>query len=169
MIPAIPGDYSPLVQASITTGLAGLPLNPLVAGYVVNVVVDQHLLLPDMFEITFLEDGNVLPASMITIGTPITISAGAADSMTGETLIEGEVTSIEGEYEGKVYLTIVRGYEKAHRLQRARRTRSFTNMTDGDIVQRVASEAQIPTGTIEDPGVTHEYLAQLNQTDWEFL
>ena len=165
----IPGVHSSTVRANIATGIIGLPLPPTVDAAVWRVVVDQHLLLPDMFEITLEEDGTVLATSGLTIGTPVTISGGAADSMTSEILIEGEVTSIEGEYDQNVHWTIVRGYEKAHRLQRARRTRSFTNMSDGDIVNQIASEAQIPTGTVEDPGVTHSYLAQVNQTDWEFL
>jgi len=24
-------------------------------------------------------------------------------------------------------------------------------------------------GTIDDPGVTHDHIAQVNQTDWDFL
>ncbi len=169
MIPMIPGDYSGSVRAAVGTGLLGLPLPPAVDNAIVRVVVDQHLLLPDMFEITFSEDGTTLASSNITVGTQIKITGGAADSDTSETLITGEVTSIEGDYNDSIYYSIVRGYEKAHRLQRARRTRTFTNMSDGDIVNQVASEAQIDTGQVDDPGVTHTYLAQVNQTDWEFL
>jgi phage protein D len=127
--------------------------------------------LPDMFEITILDDGELFGKSMLTIGTPVTIKAGAAESSSGQTdtLITGEVTSIEGFFEQNESRIIVRGYEKGHRLQRARRTRTFTNVTDADIVSRVASEAQISTDTVDSPGVTHTYLAQVNQTDWEFL
>ena len=169
MIPPIPGDNSATVRAVIGTGILGAPLAPMIEQAVMRVVVDQHLLLPDMFEITFVEDGTTLASSMITIGTKITIAAGAADSATSDVLIVGEVTSIEGDYDENVYHSIVRGYEKAHRLQRARRTRTFMNVSDADIVNQVASESQIDTDQIDDPGVTYEYVAQINQTDWEFL
>jgi hypothetical protein len=169
MMPMIPGDHSATVRAAIGTGILSLPLPPAVDSAIVRVVVDQHLLLPAMFEITFADDGTTLASSNIEVGTQIKITGGAADSDESETLIMGEVTSIEGDYNDAVYYSIVRGYEKAHRLQRARRTRTFTNMTDGDIVNKVASESQIDTGQVDDPGVTHTYLAQVNQTDWEFL
>jgi phage protein D len=169
MMPAIPGDYSATVRPVIGTGMMGSPLSPTVLPSLLRVVVDQHLLLPDMFEITFIEDGTTLATTMITIGTQITIAGGAADSNTSSVLIKGEVTSIEGDYENNTYRSIVRGYEKAHRLQRARRTRTFTNVTDADIVSKVCSEAQIDTDTVDSPGVTYEYVAQVNQTDWDFL
>lgn len=169
MIPPTPGDHAATVRAVIGTGLLGAPLNPMIEPMVQRVVVDQHLLLPDMFEITFQDDGTVLASSMISIGTEIVISGGAADSVSASTLIKGEVTSIEGDFDDNLRLMIVRGYDKSHRLQRARRTRTFTEVTDGDIVRRIASEAQIDTGSIDDPGITHPYVAQVNQTDWEFL
>ena len=34
---------------------------------------------------------------------------------------------------------------------------------------RIARDADIGTGDIQDPGVTHRYIAQVAQTDWEFL
>lgn len=142
-----------------------MSLLPTVESKVVRVVVDQHLHLPDMFEITFHdEDGSAVADARIQIGTAIEVAF--SDT---ETLIEGEVTSIEGDFNSLQYFTIVRGYEKAHRLQRARRTRTFVNMTDGDIVRRVARDASLQTGTVDDPGFTHQHLAQIDQTDWEFL
>lgn len=165
----VPGDHSATVRAVIGVGPLSQPLSPTVDPMIQRVVVDQHLLLPDMFEITFIDDGTVLASSMITIGSEIVISGGAADSPSASTLIKGEVTSIEGDFDDNLFLTTVRGYDKSHRLQRAKRTRTFTDVSDGDIVRRVASEAQIDTGTIDDPGVTHPYVAQINQSDWDFL
>jgi phage protein D len=166
------GDVSGLVHPTITLTPIGLPLNPQVEPAIFRVVVDQHMHLPDMFEITLLDDGEIFGQSMLTIGTEVTIKAGPASaSMTDQpsTLIVGEITSIEGFFEENESRIVVRGYEKGHRLQRARRTRTFTNVTDADIVNQVASEAQVDTDTVDSPGVTYTYLAQVNQTDWEFL
>ena len=39
----------------------------------------------------------------------------------------------------------------------------------GDIARRVARRCGLKIGDIQDPGVTHKYVAQVAQTDWEFL
>ncbi len=155
---------------SITPSVSmfGLPLNPLVAPYLIRTVVDMSLHRPDMFELTFMDlDGTVLDTTGIDIGSELTISVGDAPMTTD--LIVGEVTSIEGDYDNLVMMTVVRGYEHSHRLQKARRSRTFLDSTDGDIARKVAQDAKLKVGDISDPGVTHRYVAQVAQTDWEFL
>ncbi len=159
------------VRASVALGPGGImPLSPLVEPKLVRVVVDTHLHLPDMFELTFLdEDGNVLDDAGISIGTAIQVSGGAPDSKTASELVEGEVTSIEAVCAELHILTVVRGYSKAHRLQRAKNTATYVNQTDADIAKKIALAAGLVPGTIDDPGVTHDHIAQVNQTDWDFL
>jgi hypothetical protein len=161
----------PTVRASVALGPGGImPLSPLVEPKLVRVVVDTHLHLPDMFELTFLdEDGNVLDDARIKIGTAVQVSGGAPDSSSATELIEGEVTSIEAVCAELHILTVVRGYSKAHRLQRAKNTQTFVNQTDADIARKIALAAGLVPGTIDDPGVTHDHIAQVNQTDWDFL
>ncbi len=148
--------------------LGGLPLNPMVAPNLVRTVVDTSLRRPSMFELTFLDTGgNILDMSGIDIGMELTISV--PTPLSSVDLIVGEVTSIEGDFDHNVHYTIVRGYEHAHRLQRARRSRTFLDSTDGDIARKVAQDAGLTVGDVQDPGVTHRYVAQVAQTDWEFL
>src|SRR5688500_13789689 len=145
-----------------------MPLNPMVADRLIRTVVDATLLRPDMFELTFLDhEGTATEEAMIDIGTEITISLGSGPTSTD--LIVGEITSIEGDFDELVHYTVVRGYEQVHRLQRARRSRTFLDSTDGDIARRVAGDAKLKIGDIQDPGVTHKYVAQVAQTDLEFL
>jgi phage protein D/phage baseplate assembly protein gpV len=63
---------------------------------------------------------------------------------------------------------VVRGYDKSHRLHRARKTRTFVQVTDADLAKKIAPEygltAQTPAG-----GPIHPHVYQDNQTDWEFL
>ncbi len=147
---------------------APMPLNPMIEPKLLRAVVDLSAHRPGMFELTFLDrDGTLLDTAMIDIGTEVTVGVGDAPS--GTDLISGEVTAIEGDYDELVHYTVVRGYEQSHRLQRARRSRTFLDSSDGDIARRVADEAGLTIGTIEDPGVTHRYVAQVAQTDWEFL
>ncbi len=155
------------VTPSISIGF-GVPLNPIAADKLVRTVVDQSVLRPGMFELTFLDsDGDVLDLAMLDIGTEVTVSVGSGPG--APDLIVGEVTSIEGDYDHVVRYTIVRGFEHSHRLQRARRSRTFLNETDGGIARRVAGDADLTIGDVQDPDVTHAYVAQVAQTDWEFL
>lgn len=151
-----------------TVKILGFPLNQLVAPFLIRTVVDTSLHRPDMFELTFLDrGGSVLSTTGIDIGSEITISVGDLPMSTD--LITGEVTSIEGDYDQLVHHTIVRGYSHDHRLQKARRSRTFLDSTDGDIARKVAQDAGLRIGEVSDPGVTHAYVAQVAQTDWEFL
>jgi len=158
------------VRPSITVKALGapMPLNSMVESRLLKTVVDSSLHRPSMFELTFLDrDGTTLTTAGIDIGTEIIVAVGSG--ATSEDLVTGEVTAIEGDYDELVHYTVVRGYEQTHRLQKARRSRTFLDSTDGDIARRVADEAGLTIGTIEDTGVTHRYVAQVAQTDWDFL
>lgn len=161
------------VQPTLGLGPMGLlPLRPDAQEKVQRVVVDCHLHKPDMFEITFLDDsGSVVAGAGIEIGTEIWVKGGAESATTTTALIAGEVTSIEGIYEHSTIHTIVRGYEKAHRMQRMRKTRTWVGLSDDLIAMKIATEYKLlPTGIKPAvPPVPHEHLAQVNQTDWEFL
>ncbi|WP_326948732.1 phage baseplate assembly protein V [Amycolatopsis sp. NBC_01307] len=134
----------------------------------VRVVVDTHQHLPDMFEITLLDDtdgGTALDDAGLVIGAAVEISDGAEDVV----LIVGEVTALEARCDESVMYTIARGYEKTHRLQRAKHSHVFSNDSDSGIARSLAEAAGLEIGTIEHTGVTHDHLAQTDQTDWEFL
>jgi phage protein D len=62
----------------------------------------------------------------------------------------------------------VRGYDRRHRLQRGRKTRTFVQQKDSDIAAQIASEAGL-TAEVEDSSTVHEYVLQANQTDLDFL
>jgi phage protein D len=169
VIPGLAGGTA-TVRASVKVGMIGLPLRPDVERHLVRTVVDTHLHLPDMFELTFLdEEGNVADQAGLSIGTKVEVFGGAPDSTEAKKLIAGEVTSIEAVCADLHVYTVIRGYEQAHRLQRSRRTRTFVNMKDSDAVRRVAQDAAVSIGTIDDTSTTHAHLAQVAQTDWEFI
>ncbi|TDQ00788.1 phage baseplate assembly protein V [Labedaea rhizosphaerae] len=134
-----------------------------------RVVVDNDLHLPGMFELTFMDnDGLAVSKAGIQMGSEVTVIA--VDHMARAcTLIVGDVTAIEGQVQGMTLLTVVRGYCGAHRLQRARRSRSFMNVTDADVANLIAGQNGLTIGEVVATSTTHSYLAQVNQTDWEFL
>lgn len=165
------GSSTAVVVPKVKVGYPiGIPLLPNVAPKLIRTVVDTHLHLPDMFELTFLDlEGTLVDDAKLKIGAKVEISAGPANSDDTESLIKGEVTSIEAICQHSAIYTIVRGYEKAHRLQRAKRTRTFVNMKDSDIAEQVAGDAGLDIGKVDPTSTTHDHIAQVSQTDWEFL
>ena len=85
-------------------------------------------------------------------------------------ILEGEITGIDTNFTGKSQAPIiVRGYDASHRLHRGKHNRSFQNMSDSDIVKKIAEEVSIKIGKIDPSGVVHDYIFQSNQTNMEFL
>lgn len=165
-----PADGTAMVQATVYVGVGRRPLAAELADSIVRVVVDQQLRLPGMFELVFDDRGGLDRLfSQLAIGTEIGIAA-ASPMRPGDPrmLMIGEVTAIEAEY-GETAFVTVRGYSQEHRLQRARRSRTFVNMSDADIARKVARDASLTIGEITPSRVVHEHVGQVNQTDWEFL
>lgn len=100
-------------------------------------------------------------------GNAVDIALGYRDQTTP--LLSGEITGLEPEFaEHRAPTLTVRGHDRRHRLMRARRTRSFLQMKDSDIVRQIATEAGLDP-QVSDSGPSLPYVLQHNQTDLEFL
>jgi phage protein D len=150
--------------------VAGRPINEKAAAQLARVVVDLHVGLPDMFELTFLDPlWNILEEGGLALGTLVSVEAGVLNEQQPKPLIEAEVTSIEGTYGDLNSSTVVRGSTLEHRLQRVRRTRTFVNAKDSDVARQLAGDAGLQIGTIDATAQVHPQIAQDNQTDWQLL
>lgn len=148
----------------------GSPLGQDVEPLVEQVIVDNDVRFPDAFLIVFnAGDNDVLDQARISIGSKVEIKGTSLRSQQTELLITGEVTSVGAEYDSGACRILVRGYDPAHRLQRGTRTQTYLGQKDSDIAQAVASQAGLEIGTIDDSGEVHPWVAQFNQSDWEFL
>jgi len=149
----------------------GTPLADDVLPSLIKVVIDAQLHLPDMFALEFLDHGrDLVRRAGFDFGGRIEITATAADGDDDAgRLLVGEVTGLEQDTDATGTWTIVRGYDLSHRLCRGRRTRTFLDATDGDIVRRVATDAGLELGDVDDDGAVHPHVGQVNLTDWEFL
>ena len=153
-----------------TVSVNSIDLLPTVQPKLRRTVVDTRLHLPDMFELTFEDsDNSVVDDLMVRIGSLVEVYGGSSGTPQAECLIKGEVTSIEGEYHGLTIFTIIRGYEKSHRLQRSSRTRTFVDMKDSDIASKIAREAGFMETDVTSTSTTHRHVSQISQTDWDFL
>ena len=160
------------LASAIKVEVDGQPLDGAAETALVRVAVDDHLHLPDTFELTFQEtaDMTVAGAARLRVGSAVKVSTSALGDGTPSLLISGEVTALEGVYrEGKAPLLVARGYDHAHRLSRGRSSATFQNVTYSDIARTIASQAGLAVGTIDESGRVHEHVGQTGQTDGEFL
>src|SRR5262249_55372865 len=122
----MPGGSSKDGVVVPTVKVGGSDMASDMMGKLKRVVVDQHLLIPSMFELSFYDDdGLTVATAKLKIGAEVEVGGGSAGASSGASLIVGDVTSIEGDYDQHGYVTVVRGYEKDVKLQRTRKTRTF--------------------------------------------
>ena len=152
---------------------------------ILQIIVEESLHLPGMFTLVIRND--YFPAypeeqpwrhqALLQIGKTVKIvfESSTTDSQEFQQqikgqVIEAEITAIEAHFSEKSQApVIVRGYDTCHRLHRGQYNRSFQNMTDTDVVKKIATEVGIPLGQVENSGAPHEYLFQKNQTNMQFL
>ncbi|HBE16255.1 MAG TPA: hypothetical protein DEG17_25095 [Cyanobacteria bacterium UBA11149] len=108
-----------------------------------------------------------IDSDLFDIGNQVEIKMGYVNSL--KTLILGEIIGLEPEFsQESMSSLVVRGYDLGHRLMRGRKTRSFRQMKDSNIVEQIARDFSISVKA-EDTKVTLEYVLQHNQTDLEFI
>ncbi|MER5890679.1 VgrG-related protein [Streptomyces sp. NPDC001941] len=145
-------------------------LPPVWAAQLVSCVVDENVGLPDTAVLTYRDpDHEFLKSTGITIGTPLRVSVVTVKGQARERLFNGEVTALEIDRDRTGSFTVVRAYNRAHRLQRGRKVVAFRNMTASAIVRKVAAGAGLPVGKVEAAPVTYKQLSQANVSDWDFL
>lgn len=148
----------------------GTPLSRQMDAQLEQVVIDHHQHLPDMFVIAFHDPGRDLLGQLgVNIGSPVLVKVTTPGSSSPDTLIDGEVTSLEADYDASLSVSIIRGYDKSHRLHRGRRSETYKNVTDSDIVHTVISRAGLQVKQIDSTSGTFDHVTQANQSDWEFL
>ncbi len=153
---------------------------------ILKIVIEESLHLPAMF--TIVLHNNYLPASTDALNQPWRhqpyleigkkVEIGFGNSTTQDPnfrdekqnrLITGEITAIDVNFtrRSESHL-ILRGYDLSHRLHRGLHNRSFQNLTDSDIVQKMAQEIGLNVQS-DDTGTARDYVFQENQTNMEFL
>jgi phage protein D/phage baseplate assembly protein gpV len=134
-----------------------------------QVLVDQHSHLPHMFAIRFYDPGlSFLDSGPLNLTAEVEILGGEHNGAM-HSLIKGEITSLEPEFdEGQVARLVVRGYDKSHRLYRITQSKAYINKKDSDLAQTMAGSAGLAT-EIEATNTVYDHIYQDNQTDLGFL
>jgi Bacteriophage probable baseplate hub protein len=126
--------------------------------------VDRDMYQPDMAAITLANQGDVYSGKKI--GASIEIKVGKP----GTSIFKGEIVGLEPVYQGgqKTIMTI-RAMNKLHRLLRKRKSITFTDKTDQQILNQIVGDAGLTLDWKHDASITYKHVYQHNQTDLEFL
>lgn len=159
-----------LSQCVVRIGKLDAP--PELMNAIAEVVVDSSLHLPSMFTLLIRDpDLKWVDSGLLDLGTPVQIAVEQAQERGGAkgTLIQGEIAALEPVFSSAGETAMrVRGYDRSHRLHRGKKTRTFCQQGDADIVRTIAQEVEL-TPDVDPPGVRYDYVLQHNQTNAEFL
>jgi len=144
---------------------------------IVSVEVQADLNQPDMVDLCLSNLGEAgqsggkakRHSSTFKAGATLEVLMGQAGSVKRVFLgrVIGCVPTYDTHHAGHVS---VHGMNDLHNLARERRTRTFCNVKDQDIVQEIAKENCLtPKFGKEAPTLQHEHLYQWNVTDLDFL
>lgn len=151
--------------------VGGSDLDVKYADVLAEVRVIQSLNIPDACVIRFQDDMKmtIIDEHPFDFGKAVEVLMQPPTGDQYTNVFKGEVVSVEGEFEEKgVYLS-VRAYGKAHRLNRAKKNKTFLNVTYSDIASQLAGEAGLSVQTDSDPGGSRKFVQQSNETSWELL
>jgi phage protein D len=104
---------------------------------------------------------------VLDFGKDFAIQIGADDE--ARQVFKGRISALEAEYpSGGVGLLVVLAEDRLQDLRMTRRTRTFEDVSDQDVMQQIAQEHSLDTDINVD-GPTDKVLAQVNQSDLAFL
>lgn len=147
----------------------GAPLDPTVNERLIDARVQDDLLLPDTFQLRFRDPAfELVDGTLFDVGKTVELKLSSPNGNAARPLFTGKIATIAPEFESDGCVFVVRGYDASHKLNLARRSRTFQDMTASDIAKKVIGDA----GLQSDVAPTKEVAAfeqQSNETDWRFL
>lgn len=132
-----------------------------------EITVENSLHLPDVATL-MLHDPHLLwiDAESLAPGKAVKVSArGPKDE---KIIFDGEIIELEPDFHPATQILTVRAFDRLHRLSRGQHVRSFQNITDGDLVTKLAQEVGLKAKLAVTSQV-HRYVFQNNQTNLAFL
>lgn len=132
-----------------------------------EVTVDTSLHLPAIATFV-LHDPRLLWIDDPRLEPGVTLEVSAKSERTPQPLFDGEIVELEPDFGPGTQRLVVRAYDRLHRLSRGRHVRSFINTSDGDLVQKIASEVGLQA-SVGPTAQVHDYVLQNNETNFEFL
>jgi phage protein D len=126
--------------------------------------VDRDIGQPDMAAVVLANQGNIY--SVKQIGATFEVKIGD-DS---KSVFKGEIVGLEPIYKGGEKARIlIRGMNNFHKLLRKRKSVTFTEKTDQQILTQVANDAGLKLEWKHEKSIQYKHVYQHNLTDMEFI
>lgn len=133
-----------------------------------TVRVEESIALPDLAELRFADPTFTLfDAGTIEVGARVEIALRAEGDPVLVSSGEATAVAVEPSPTGR-HEFVVTVMDRAHRLARVPKQRSFVSMSDADIADQIAAEYSLQT-ELDGGGPVHPYVLQANETDLAFL
>jgi phage protein D len=135
-----------------------------------EVTVESSLHMPDVATIVLDDPGlKWIDESLVAPGKNLQIDTVEPEQgKQPKPVFDGETVELEPGFGHGTHHLVIRAFDRLHRLSRGRKVRSFQNVTDSDVAERLAREAGLQADVAATKQV-HDYLFQNNQTNYEFL
>ena len=158
--------------AGVKVIVAGAEVAPEIRNVLVEVRVrDTVAAVPDSAIVRITDPkGENIDSLMGTfqIGKDLHVEAAATGDRATTPIFKGQIVSLEPEFGRDGCVIAVRALDRAHTLQRARKVRTFQQVSASDIVRKVAQESGL-TAKVESTTVVHEFLQQSAETDFDLI
>ncbi len=154
--------------AGVDVLVGGAKLDPKWRDATIEVKVVDSLTLPDMALVRLADPkGDSIDSHPLQLGKDLEIKVGATGDRATTRIFKGQIAAVEPEFTAKGCIISIRAYDKAHKLNRERKTRTFQQMSAADMVKKIAGEAGLAP-KVTSTSVVHEFFQQSNETDWDF-
>jgi len=131
-------------------------------GHLLSFTVDRDMFQPDMAAILLANQSDIYSGTKVGATVEISVKEGK--------IYQGEIVGLEPIYKGGDKSKImIRAMNKFHRLLRKRKSMTFTDKTDEQILKQVVGASGLSLEWKHDKSITYKHVFQHNQTDMEFL
>ena len=158
-------DVAFVSQFSLTLDGADAPAELMRA--IESVSVENSLHLPDVAtlavydpRLTWIDHPVFAPGCALIVAV--------RDGGARQTIFDGEIVELEPSFAGGVQRLTVRAFDRLHRLARGRQVRSFRNLTDGDLIAKIAQEQGL-RARVDATSEVHPFVLQANESNLCFL
>jgi len=131
----------------------------------ISYVVERDINQPDMASVV-LSNQNDIYTPKAKIGAKLEIKVGTAS----KSIYVGEILGVEPRYTGgETTKILIRSINKMHRLMRKRKSLTFTDKNDQQILDQVVKDAGLTLEWKHDKNITYKHVYQHNLNGLEFV
>src|SRR4051794_31837944 len=154
--------------AGVDILVAGANLDPKWRNAMIEMKVVDSLTLPDLALVRLKDPtGDAVDTHPLQLGKDLEIKASGKGEKATTSIFKGQIAAVEPEFGAQGVVISIRAYDKAHKMNRQRKTRTFQQMSASDMIRKIAGESGL-TAEVQSTSVVHEFFQQSNETDWDF-